>query len=103
MKWLFALLLAALIFGGAGYFSYKIILRPEIVMRAEKKAETTPRPLPDLSLPEYQAAAKLKSEGKLLEARAALTAFIQKYPSGQHVGEAQDLLGEVNTSILLSN
>lgn len=103
MKWLFALLFAALVFGGAAYFSYKIILRPEIVMREEKKAEATPRPLPDLSLPEFQAAAKIKASGKLLDARAALTAFIQKYPSGQHVGEAQDLLGEVNTSILLSN
>ena len=66
-------------------------------MREEKKAEATPRPLPDLSLPEFQAAAKIKASGKLLEARAALTAFIQKYPSGQHAGEAQDLLGDVNT------
>ncbi len=103
MKWLFALLFAALIFGGAAYFSYKIVLRPEIVMREEKKADTTPRPMPDLSMAEFQAAAKIKSSGQLLEARAALTAFIQKYPSGQHVGEAQDLLGDVNTSILLSN
>lgn len=103
MKWLFALLFAALIFGGAAYFSYKIVLRPEIVMREEKKAEMTPRPMPDLSLAEFQAVAKIKSSGQLLEARAALTAFIQKYPSGQHVGEAQDLLGDVNTSILLSN
>ncbi len=103
MKWLFALLLAALIFGGAALFSYKIFLRPEMMRRAELKAEATPRPMPDLSLPEFQAAAKLKSEGQLGEARAALTAFIQRYPSGQHVGEAQDLLGDVNTSILLSN
>lgn len=103
MKWLFAFLFALVIFGGAAFFGYKIILRPEIVMREEQKAGTTPRPMPDLSLPEFQAAAKLQSEGKLLEARTALTAFIQKYPSGQHMGEAQDLLGDVNTSILLSN
>ncbi len=103
MKWLFALLLAVVIFGGAALFSYKIFLRPEIVMREELKAGATPRDRPDLSLPEFQAAAKLKAEGRLTEARAALTAFIQKYPSGAHVGEAQDLLGEVNTSILLSD
>ena len=29
--------------------------------------------------------------------------MIQRYPSGPHVGEAQDLLGEVNISILLSD
>ncbi len=103
MKWLFAVLFAAFIFGGAVFFSYKIILRPEIVLRAEKEAGATPRTAPDLSLPEFQAAAKLKADGKLLDARAALTAFIQKYPSGLHVGEAQDLLGDVNASILLSN
>ena len=103
MKWLFALLLAAAIFGGAALFSYKIFLRPEIVMREELKVGATPRALPDLSLPEFQAAQKIKESGKLLEARATLTAFIQKYPSGTHVGEAQDLLGEVNTTILLSD
>jgi LysM repeat protein len=103
MKWLFALLLAAVIFGGAAFFSYWIFVRPEIVARAERQAQAPAQPTPDISLPEFQAAAKLKDEGKLTEARAALTAFIQKYPSGLHAGEAQDLLGEVNTSILLSD
>ena len=103
MKWLFALLLAALIFGGAAFFAYRIFIRPEMLMRAEREAAAAPLPTPDLSLPEFEAAAKLKAEGKLTEARAALTAFIQKYPSGLHVGEAQDLLGEVNASILLSD
>ena len=36
------------------------------------------------------------------EARDALTAFVQKYPTGLHVEEAKDLLGEVNIDILLS-
>ena len=103
MKWLIAFLFAVGVFGGAAYVGYKIIVRPEMVMRAEQRAGVTPRPIPDLSRPEFEAAAKLKDDGQLLEAREALTAFIQKYPSGQHVGEAQDLLGDVNTSILLSN
>ncbi len=103
MKWLFAFLLAVLIFGGAALFSYKIFVRPEMVMRAELKSSATPIPTPDISLPEFRAAEKLKAEGKLTDARAALTALIQRYPSGPHVGEAQDLLGEVNISILLSD
>ncbi|HXA09252.1 MAG TPA: LysM peptidoglycan-binding domain-containing protein [Chthoniobacterales bacterium] len=101
MKWIFAFLLAVLIFGGAALFSYKIFIRPEIVMRAER--QSTPTPPEDMGLPEFQAAEKLKAAGQLAEARVALTAFIQKYPSGPHVGAAQDLLGEVNISILLSN
>ena len=36
------------------------------------------------------------------EARGALTAFLERYPTGPHAEEAKDLLGEVNLSILLS-
>ncbi|MDQ3199096.1 MAG: LysM peptidoglycan-binding domain-containing protein [Verrucomicrobiota bacterium] len=103
MKWILAFLLAVLIFGGAALFSYKIFIRPELVMRAELKSSATPVPTPDIGLPEFKAAKKLKDDGSLAEARAALTAFIQKYPSGPHVGEAQDLLGDVNIRILLSD
>ena len=103
MKWIFAFLLAVVIFGGAALFSYRIFIRPELVLRAEQRAVATPFPTPDVSLPEFKEALKLKEDGKLIEARAAFTAFIQKYPSGLHVGEAQDLLGDINTSILLSN
>src|SRR4051812_40326351 len=103
MKWLFALLLAVVIFGSAGFFTYQIFIRPEMVRRAEESAKAVALPTPDVSRPEFEAAARLKTEGKLTEARSALTAFIQKYPSGLHVGEAQDLLGEVNINILLSS
>jgi len=103
MKWIFAFLLAVAIFGAAALFTYKIFIRPELVMRAERQSSATAVPTPDISLPEFQAAEKLKSDGQLTEARTALTALIQTYPSGLHVGEAQDLLGEVNISILLSD
>ncbi|MEO8439578.1 MAG: LysM peptidoglycan-binding domain-containing protein [Spartobacteria bacterium] len=103
MKWIFAFVLAVAIFGGAALFTYKAFVRPELVMRAERTSSATPVPTPDIGLPEFKAAQQLKNEGKLTEARAALTAFIQKYPSGPHVGEAQDLLGEVNVTILLSD
>ncbi len=103
MKWIFAFLLAVVIFGGAALFSYKIFIRPEMIARAEQRAGAPALPTPDVGRPEFEAAKKLKEEGKLTEARSALTNFIQRYPSGPHVGEAQDLLGEVNTSILLSD
>jgi hypothetical protein len=102
MKWLFVLALAAVIFGSAAFFGYRIFIAPELAIRAERKAASSSLPTPDISLLEFQAAAKLKADGKLTEARVALTAFIQKYPSGLHVGEAEDLLGEINTDILIS-
>jgi LysM repeat protein len=102
MKWLFALLLAILIFGGAAWFGYNFVFKQDIEVRKEQRGEVTPEPRPDLSLPEFQAAAQLRQDGKLPEARGALTAFIQKYPASQHVEEAKDLLGEVNIDVFLS-
>lgn len=103
MKWLFAFLLAVVIFGSAAFFGYHIIIKPELAVRAEQTG-TAPEepPRPDVSLPEFQAAALLRQEGKLAEARSALTAFLQKYPNSQRSEDARDLLGEVNMSILLS-
>jgi len=101
MKWLIALLLALFIFGGA-WFGYNLVFHEDIQVRKEQRGEITPAPTPDISLPEFQAAAKLRQEGKLIEARDALSAFILKYPSGLHTEEAKDLLGEINVDILLS-
>ena len=102
MKWLFALLLAAVIFGSAAFFGYHIIVKPELAIRAEQRGEVPEEPRVDHSLPEFEAAAKLRQEGKLVEARSALTHFLQKYPTGKNTEAAKDLLGDVNMDILLS-
>ena len=102
MKWLFALLLALVIFGGAYYFSYNVLFKQEIALQKEQRGEVPSTPAPDTSLPEFQAAAKLRQDGKMAEARDALMAFIQRYPNGQHFEEAKDMLGAINTDILFS-
>src|SRR6266566_8407475 len=102
MKWLFALLLALIVFGGAALFSYYLFFKQEIAVRHEQRGDVTPAPTPDISLPEFQAAAKLRQEDKLTEARDALSVFVQKYPTDLHAEEAKDLLGEINVDILLS-
>ena len=102
MKWLFVLLLALAIFGGAAWFGYNTFVKEEIEVKKEQRGEVTPPPAVDVSLPEFEAAVKLRQDGKLPEARDALVAVIQKYPAGKHLDEARDILGEVNTTILLS-
>jgi len=102
MKWLFVLFLAIIIFGGAAWFGYNFVFKEDIQVRKEQRGEVTPEPRADLTLPEYEEAAKLRQEGKIPEARAALAGFIQKYPTSPHADEAKDLLGEVNIDILLS-
>ena len=102
MKWLFVLFLALIIFGGAAWFGYSLFFKQQIAVEKEQRGEIPPEPRADISLPEFQAAAQLRQEGKVAEARGALTGFIQKYPTGLHVEEAKDLLGEINIDILLS-
>jgi LysM repeat protein len=102
MKWLIVLFLAVVIFGGAAYFSYQLFVKPERTIIAEKRGDIPVEPVPDISGPEFQALAKLRQENNLTEARDGLVLFLQKYPSGLHVEEAKDLLGDVNTEILLS-
>ena len=102
MKWLFVLLLALAIFGGAAWFGYNTFVKEEIEVKKEQRGEVTPPPAVDVSLPDFEAAVKLRQDGKLTEARDALVAVIQKYPAGKHLDESRDILGEVNAEILLS-
>jgi LysM repeat protein len=103
MKWLFVLLLALAIFGGAAWFGYNTFVKEEIEVKKEQRGEVTPPPVVDVSLPEFEAAVKLRQDGKLTEARDALVTFIQKYPNSKHLDQARDVLGDVNTAILLSS
>src|SRR5205085_12058138 len=72
-------------------------------IQQEKSGEIPVEPVPDVSLPEFQAAAKLRQEGKLIEARDALMVLLQRFPNGQHIEEAKDLLGQVNIEMLFSD
>ena len=56
-----ALLLALAIFGGAAYFSYNVLFKQEIAVQKEQRGEIPSTPAPDLSLPEFQEAAKLRT------------------------------------------
>lgn len=102
MKWLLVLLLAVVIFGGAALFSYKIFFEQEMALRAEQTSTATPAPTPDFGAKEYLAAAALKDEGKLLDARTALLTFLQRYPRSGRSDDAKDMLGEINMTVLLT-
>ena len=44
MKWLFALLLALAIFGGAAYFAYNVLFKQEIAVQKEQRGEIPATP-----------------------------------------------------------
>ena len=77
MKWLFLLLLAVVIFGGAAFFSYDLFVKPERKIQQEKSGEIPVEPIPDVSLPDFQAAAK-EIEAARLQKEAEQQAVLPK-------------------------
>ena len=104
VKALIILILAAAIFGSAGYYTYQTIWKPKIELQAEIDAPVAPLPPPppDLSLPEFRKVKKIKEEGDLLAARNAYLDFLDRYPQSTAVREAKADLGQINTDIFFS-
>jgi LysM repeat protein len=101
IKVLIVLLLLLGIAGGVGYFVYDTHYKPRKQAKAEA-ALPPPTPPPDPALPELKAAEKLKSAGKLTEAREALDKLIELNPQSTVLDDAKNLLGEVNSDLFFS-
>ena len=101
MKALIILVLASMVFGAGGYFTYEMFIHPKVALEEEKHLPPLPPP-PDPSLPDFERAVAVRENGTLLEAREALSAFVEHNPQSTKIDEARDLLGEVNTAIFLS-
>lgn len=103
IKTLIVLILAFGIFGAGGYFIYDLFIKPEKLIRQEQAVlPAEPTPTPDYSLPEFEKAAALHAEGKIDEARAALSQFMDRFPASPNLNTAKKLLGEINSDLLLS-
>ena len=101
MKALFLIVLAVAIFGTGAYVTYEMFIVPKKALEAEK-AQPPPPPPPDPTVPEFEKAKAARQPGKLLEAREALTAFVERYPESSKIDEAKNLLGKINTDLFLS-
>jgi LysM repeat protein len=101
VKALIILVLAFMVFGAGGYFTYEMFIHPKVALEQEKQLPEPPPP-PDPSLPDFEKAAAVRRDGTLLEAREALSAFVEHNPQSSRIEDARDLLGEVNSAIFLS-
>jgi len=101
VKALIILVLAIMVFGAGGYFTYELFIHPKVALEEEKQLPEPPPP-PDPSIPDFEKAVAVRRDGTLLEARDALTAFVEHNPQSSRIEEARDLLGEVNSAIFLS-
>jgi len=105
IKALILLLLAAAVFGSAGYFSYELLVKPKVELKQELDTKVLmgdPTPPPDPSVPELDYCLKLKKSGDLVRARAALEAFLEHNPRSTRITDARIALGEVNTDVFFS-
>jgi LysM repeat protein len=101
LKALFIIFLAAAIFGGAYYATWKLYLKPQEALKAEKmRGPATPPP--DPTLPEFNKRVAAQDTMTPLDARAMWNDFIARYPESSRIDEAKDYLGRLNIHIFLS-
>ena len=101
MKALFLIVLAVAIFGTGAYVTYEMFIVPKRALE-EERAQPPPPPPPDPTVPEFENAKAARKPGKLLEAREALASFVERYPESSKIDEAKNLLGNINTDLILS-
>lgn len=104
VKALIILILAALVFGSAGYFAYEMFIKPEQMLQAEKRERqlNPPTPPPDPSLGDYAKLQKINQSDDLVAAREAYREFLQNWPKSVKRDEAMETLGQINTDIFFS-
>ena len=101
MKALVIIFLTVAIFGGAYYATWKLYLKPQEALQAEK-ARGPATPPPDPTLPEFNKRLAAQDTMTPLEARTMWTDFIERYPESSRIDEAKDYLGRLNIHIFLA-
>ncbi|HLB32976.1 MAG TPA: LysM peptidoglycan-binding domain-containing protein [Chthoniobacterales bacterium] len=94
---------ALLVFGSAGFFAYKLFLKPtHFSFFGKKEPVPVALPTPDPGTTPFDAAVALQKSGKLSEAHDALVKWLEAYPNSPKITEARTLLGNINSELLTS-
>lgn len=100
------LLLAAAIFGGAGWLGYRLYLEPKMAMEAERQAATreteTQAAAPDPVETEFAAVSSQASTAAPAAAREMWAGFLAKHPDSPRAAEVRALLGPLNMQALFA-
>jgi LysM repeat protein len=101
LKALVIIFLTVAIFGGAYFATWKLYLKPQEALKAEK-ARGPASPPPDPTLPEFNKRLAAQDTMTPLEARTMWADFIERYPESSRIDEAKDYLGRLNIHIYLA-
>lgn len=97
------MLLAAVVFGGGGYFTYRLYIHPEMeLVRDQKNGGTAPPGFVDPTIAEYQKCLQMEAAGDPLAARRTYAEFLENYPDSSKAEEARARYGAIQTALLLS-
>ena len=105
LKALVILTLLCVIGGGAAGAYYLLVERPRLRDKAELAAAAAlpaGQPTPDPSTPDFEKVQALRRDANDTDARAALEAFMVRYPDSSHHDEAENMLGNMNLAELFS-
>ena len=103
LKGVFVLLLAAVVFGGGGYFTYRLYIHPEMeLVKDQKTGGTAQAAFVDPTIAEYQKCLQMEAAGDSLAARRTYAEFLESYPDSSKAEEARARYGAIQTALLLS-
>ncbi len=103
LKGLVILVLAVAVFGGGGYYTYRLYIQPEIELQKEKDLPAKPPlAIQDPTVGEYQKCLQVEAAGDPLAARRSYVDFLDAYPDSSKAEEARNRLGAIQSALLLS-
>lgn len=95
--------MAAAVFGGGGFYTYKLFLKPEIDLKREKESPVPPPPaFVDTTVGEFTKCVQVEEAGDPLAARSAYTDFLNNYPDSSKVEDAKFRLGAIQLKLLFA-
>lgn len=103
LRTLVILVLAAAVFGGGGYATFFLFVKPERDLQRELESPDTARPaLEDTTLPEFQKCLAVAAAGDLLAARRSFLDFVDSYPDSPSAEEARFRVGEIQQQLFFA-
>ena len=103
LKGLFILMLTVAVFGGGGYYTYRLYIHPELELQRDLASPHQAAPaFTDPTIAEFEKCLQIEAIGDPLASRRTFMDFIENYPDSSKAEDARTRLGLIQTGLLLS-